>query len=149
MWVFFCFSSFDRPLISQITRIQEHKDILLYNITVKLKSKSRSPHLFFFHHDIFRQFFFNKGTTSRDGKAVMLALTDFSHLKLPYSWDQSLDSNGDGVAIQFPVRMQLHLTWSPKLTVFQDGKLVTQPRMPLEKLSVQFICKPFSISKIS
>ncbi|KAK3738195.1 hypothetical protein QZH41_012779, partial [Actinostola sp. cb2023] len=136
-------SSFGKPFISQ-NRLQEGIDSLLYNLCVKLKAKSRSPHTFCFQHDVFRNLFSGKGNVSRDGKAMMMINNDFQHLPFPPAWGQSLDKNGDGVAIQFPIRMQLHLSWSPRLTAFQDGKLVTKPRMPLEKLSVQFVRQPFS-----
>ena len=119
-------------------------DVLQYNLGVKLKSKSRSPHTFAFHHDAFRSIFYNKGTASNDGKARMLQKEDFHHLNLPCTWYQSVDKNGDGVTIHFPIRMQLHLSWSPKLAGIQQGKLVNWPQMPLEKLSIQFVTQPFA-----
>lgn len=142
-----CFRSFERPVVSR-GRLEEHKDILVYNVSVKLKSKSRLPHHFHFHHDVFRLMFCNKGSKSRDGEAIMLDKADFHHLHLPAVWDQHLDKNGDGVVIGFPIRMQIHLSWSYKMRAFQHGKLVTRPKMPLEKLSIQFVSIPFSCENL-
>lgn len=125
-------------------RLQANIDYLLHNITAKLKSKSRAPLSFCFEHDCFRFLFGGKGTLSRDGKSFMLKKGDFLGCNFFNNWDQCLDRNGDGVIIQFPLRVTLVLSFSPSVTVFQDEKLVKQPRMPIEKLKIVFFRKPFS-----
>lgn len=57
----------------------------------------------------------------------------------------SLDKLGDGVRIKFPVKIHITLSWSPKCSAVQGGILVNPPRMPLEKLTIDFVRQPFSI----
>lgn len=60
-------------------------------------------------------------------------------------WDQCLDKNGDGLKIQFPVKVHLILSWSPKISYAKDGVLDIAPRMPLKKMSLDFVQKPYSV----
>lgn len=138
------YRSYDKPIINK-ARLQANIDSLCNNITVKLKSKSRAPHTFHFDHDCFRFLLGNKGHISRDGKAFMLGREDFCNCNFFSNWYQSLDKNGDGVVIQFPMRVGLVLSFSPSTTVCQDGMLIKQPRMPVEKLRIDFVGKPYSV----
>ena len=63
--------TFDRPHIAG-ARLQENIDNLLMAIMGKLKSKSRGPTVFHFHHECFRVLFGGKGRHSGDGKSMML-----------------------------------------------------------------------------
>jgi len=87
-------------------------------------------------HDVYRYFFNNKGTLSRDSKYTMLSLKDFSKLSLPYHWWYILDANGQGKAVNFPVKMKAYLGSSPKHFILQAGKLTEAPKMPLEMVSL-------------
>jgi len=129
-------------------RLIQNIDGLMCGIEQKLKSKSRSPAVIAFQHDCFRKLFHGKGRTSRDKKAIMLHKNAFSECLdyFPQCWYQCLDKNGDGVEIEFPIRLQLHFSWSPKRRTCQNGVLTETRRMPLEKLSIDFLRKPFSIS---
>lgn len=140
----FLFRTFQRPLILQ-DRLQENIDRLLLAITTKLKSKARGPTVLHFHHDCYRYLFYNKGRASKDGKATMLENNDFALCHFHELWDQCVDKNGDGVRIKFPVKVHLTLGWSPKIYGVQGGTVVTQPRMPVEKLMIDFVHQPFSI----
>jgi len=126
--------------------LQENIDNLLLNLTSKLKSKSRAPVSFMFHHDCFNRYLFgDRGSKSRDGKAIMLNKEDFLRCNFFIGWDQSLDRNGDGVMIKlFPVRVTLILSNSSSIMIFKDHKLSKLPRMPIEKLKVDFIREAFS-----
>lgn len=140
----FLFRTFERPVIPQ-ARLQENIDFLLLAITSKLKSKLRGPSTLFFHHDCYRFLFQGKGRANKDGKSTMLEKQDFDQCNFDNLWDQCLDKNGDGVRIKFPIKLQLNLSWSPKITAVKNGTLVNPPRMPLEKLTIEFIHQPFSI----
>ena len=140
----FLFRTYERPVISQ-ARLQENIDHLLLAITSKLKSKSREPSTLFFHHDCYRFLFQGKGRASKDGKSTMLEKQDFGRCNFHNLWDQCLDKNGDGARIKFPVKVHLNLSWSPKVSAIEHGILVNPPRMPLEKLTIDFVRQPLSI----
>ena len=140
----FLFRTFERPVIPQ-ARLQENIDQLRLAITSKLKSKSRGPLTLFFHHDCYRFLFLGKGRASEDGKSTMLEKHDFDHCNFHNSWDQCLDKNGDGVRIKFPIKVHVNLSWSPNISAVENGTLVNPPRMPLEKLTIDFVRQPFSI----
>ena len=87
-------------------------------------------------HDVYRYFFNNKGTLSRDFKNAMFILKDFNKLSLPYHWWYILDVNGQGKAVDFPVKMKAYLGSSPKHFIVQSGKVIEAPKMPLEMVSL-------------
>ena len=56
-----------------------------------------------------------------------------------------LDKNGDGAMIKCLIKVHLNLSWSPKITAVENGTMVNTPRMPLKKLTIDFVRQPFSI----
>lgn len=140
----FLFRTFQRPFIPQ-TRPQENIDHLLLAITVKLKSKSRGATALNFHHDCFQYLFFNKGRPNKDRKSTMLEKNDFALCNFHDLWDQCLDKNGDGVRIKCPLKVHLTLSWSPQISAVESDTLMILPRMPIEKLMIDFVRHPFSI----
>ena len=140
------FRQYNKPPVP-LERLIFNVDALICAIGQKLKSKSRSPVVIAFQHDCFRKLFSGKGRISRDQKAVMLEKDDFpvSDNYFPQGWFQCLDKNGDGAEILFPIRLQTQLSWSTKRMHCQNGALVKSLRMPLEKLSIDFLRKPISM----
>ena len=122
-------------------------DAFIFAVGQKLKRKTRSPVVIAFQHDCFRKLFSGKGRISRDKRAVMLEKDDFCQCNnyFPQGWFRCLDKNGDGAEVLFPIRLQAHLSWSTKRLHCQNGVLVESQRMPLEKLSIDFLRKPVSI----
>ena len=112
---------------------------------VKLKSKARPPSSVSFHHDCYRHCFYGKGRLSQDGKSLFLDKQDFGEFNFFTGWDHCLDTNGDGIIIKYPIKIRSLLSWSPKVSVIQNGILTPAPRMPQEKLLVDFIRQPFSV----
>ena len=72
-------------------------------------------------HDVYRYFFNNKGTLSRDSKYTILSLKDFNKLSLPYHWWYILDAHGQGKAVHFPLKMKAYLGKSPKHFIVEAG----------------------------
>ena len=73
---------------------------------------------------------------SNDSKYSMLNLKDFNRMTLPHYWWYILDVNGQGKAVDFPLKMKPYLGSSPKHFIVQAGKLTEAPRMPLEMVSL-------------
>ena len=74
-------------------------------------------------HDVYRYFFHNKGVLARDGKHFMFKFKDLDRLQLPPYWWYVLDGNGQGKAIDFPIKMKHHIGISPKYFVVHRGNL--------------------------
>jgi len=105
--------------------LQENIDNLLLNLTSKLKSKSRAPVSFMFHHDCFNRYLFgDRGSKSRDGKAIMLNKEDFLRCNFFIGWDQSLDRNGDGVMIKFSCAGYINFIQFFKHHDFQGSQVI-------------------------
>lgn len=138
------FRTYDRPPVNT-ERLHANLDTLLQAIVVKLKSKARPPSSVSFHHDCYRHCFYGKGRLSQDGKSVFLDKHDFGDFNFFTGWDHCADTNGDGVIIKYPIKVRSLLSWSPKVSVIQNGILTPAPRMPQEKLLVDFIRQPFSV----
>ena len=142
------FRAFEKPVISE-SRLQENKDALLLWISIKLKSKSRVPGSINFHNDCYRHLFLNKGNLSQNRKWRVLEKTDFDHCKFHNTWDQCLDSNGDGVVVKFPINMRPLISWSPKMFTVNNGLLTSATRMPVKRLVVDFDLQPFSMVNVN
>jgi len=122
-------------------------DGILVAVKSLLKSngvKAQHSCTFAMKHDVYRYIFHNKGTLSRDAKHFMFNLMDFNKLSLPHHWWYVLDSNGQGKAVDFPVKMKTYLGRSPKHFILQEGKLTEAPRIPLEMVSLTINTKACS-----
>lgn len=82
---------------------------------------------------------------AENSKYIMLEKQDFDQCNFHNLWDQCLDKNRYGTRIKFPVRVHLNLSLSPKLTAVENGILVNPTRMPLERVTIDFVRQPFSI----
>jgi len=79
-------------------------DALHAAILENLASKSLSPTIIPFRHGVFRYLFRGKGEKSQDRGNLLLEKRDFSRCSLPIDWDRLLDSLGDGVQVEFPIK---------------------------------------------
>lgn len=121
-------------------------DALHAAILENLMSKSISPTVLCFRHDVFQYIFKDKGKQSGDGKHLMLEKTDFVRCSFPSCWDRLVDQLGDGVRVDFPVKVRLFLTQSPKNHTLTGGKITSLPRYYIEKLSLNCMKAAFSLS---
>ena len=125
--------------------IQDARDSLACGILEQLKSKSMLPTVIPFRHDVFRYFFGGKGEISNERGAVLLEKSDFQICNFPRDWDKIADSIGDGLKIDFPVKLRPFLSWSPKTYILKDGQVVVRPRYRPEKLSISICKNAFSL----
>jgi hypothetical protein len=49
---------------------------------------------------------------------------DFARCNFSAKWDQYLNKHGDGVKIKFPIKMKIHLSQSPKVSISHDNELI-------------------------
>ena len=93
----------------------------------------------FFHHECYWFLFQGKGWTSRSGKSIMLEKQDFEQWNFHNLWNQCFEENGNGARIRLPIKVRLNLSWSPKFSAVENGTLANPLRMPLEKLTADFV----------
>jgi hypothetical protein len=74
-----------------------------------------------------------------------LEKSDFQICNFPGDWDEIADSIGDGLKIDFPVKVRPFLSWSPKTYILKDGQVVVRPRYLPEKLSISICKNAFSL----
>ena len=84
--------------------------------------------------------FKDKGRKSNDSGYILLEKQDFIRCHFPNGWHRLIDSIGDGVQIDFPVKVRLFLSWSPKTHSLTGESITPCPRYRPEKLSISF-CK--------
>ncbi|XP_027049163.1 uncharacterized protein [Pocillopora verrucosa] len=127
--------------------ISSSVDALHAAILENLASKSLSPTIIPFRHDVFQYLFRGKGKKSQDFGNVLLEKQDFSNCSLPIDWDRLLDSLGDGTLVEFPIKVRLFMSRSPKNhTVSKEKAIISSPRYFIEKLSINCKKKPLRVS---
>ena len=98
-----------------------------------------------FEHDCFRRIFHGKEREARERGYLLLEERDFERCRFPENWDVVCDCNGDGVRVRYPFKVCLFLAKSPKTFSVVQGKLQEDPRMLIEKLSLDFSRQPCTL----
>ena len=136
---FLALRSFNNPRLTQ-QEIADASEGLHIGILEQLKSKSQFPTVIAFNHTYFNFLFKDKGRKSNDSGYILFEKQDFIRCHFPNGWHRLIDSIGDGVQIDFPVKVRLFLSWSPKTHSLTGESITPCPRYRPEKLSISF-CK--------
>lgn len=120
--------------------LSDGRDALHCALHEQLKSISSLPTTVAFRHDVFNFLFRDRGTKSNHREHILLSKQEFDRCHFPLNWDRLVDSIGDGVKIDFPVKVRLFLSWSPKNHTLEGNSMRLLPRYRPEKLSLSF-CK--------
>lgn len=119
-------------------------DALHVAILENLASRSTLATTICFRHDVFNYLFEGKGT--KINNHTMLEKGDFQRCVFPNEWDQLVDKLGDGVKIEFPVKVRLFISQGPKSHTMTAGEIKESPRYYIEKLSVHCLKQAFSLT---
>ena len=125
--ILICASFFFRLYLNpkpSLEALSEGKDALHCGVLEHLKSKSSLPTVIPFRHDVFNFLFRNRGSKSNDIGHVLLEKRDFSQCGFPSNWDRIVDSIGDGVRGEFPIKVSLFLSWSLKNHTLQGNSVL-------------------------
>lgn len=136
---------YDSPVIDD-NRLEAVRVKFLNAVKKHLKCKSLDPQFSIeFEHDIFRHIFKNKGSPSNLPGATMLVKNDFERMMLPSSWHYSLNKQGEGHSIEFPVRAKPVLKRSTKdYFINSNGVLVRAPTYLFETVNFYVTKNPCS-----
>ena len=99
-------------------------------------------------HDIIRYLFRGRGKLSGDRISLLYEKEDFTRLCLPPFWYYYLNQLGQGVAVNFPIKLKSVLKMSRKRFIVSSGALVQATMSPIEKLIITInrkACDQFSI----
>ena len=131
--------SYENPMPSPES-LSEGRDALHCALLEHLKSKSTLSTTICFRHDVFNFLFKDRGTKSHYREHILLEKDDFDHCHFPDYWYRLIDGIGDGVQIDFPVKVRLFLSWGPKNHTLAGNSICPLPRYRPEKLCLSF-CK--------
>ena len=131
----YIYRSYSRPLTPSDDVLLESCREFAVGVVSCLKSASFSPIYLPMRLDVWRFVVHQRGKESNHRGHLMLEKNDVSRLKfLPNNWWYFLNENGEGKAVDFPIKVKPVLSWSPLTFELCKGKLCQAPRMPLEKL---------------
>jgi hypothetical protein len=99
--------------------------------------------------DIWRYIVHGKGIPSQHRGHQMLQKDDLNKLSLPNHWWYYLDKNGEGQAIDFPLKIKPVLGWTPAHYSVVNCNIEPAPRVPLEKLCITIVKKSCNIQNLS
>lgn len=111
-----------------------------------LKSRSILPTTIPLRHDVFNYFFKDKETKCNERGCILLGKSDFDLCCFPNNWDRIIDQIGDGVCIDFPVKIRAYLGWGPKNHTLDGNTILPLPRYRPEKISISFCKEACSLS---
>ncbi|CAB4031911.1 Hypothetical predicted protein [Paramuricea clavata] len=92
-----------------------------------------------FRHDVYKFLFVGKGKQAEQRGYILFEENDFSKCRLPKYWNCLFDQHGDGIKINFPVKMRHFLARSRKSFVRKGGRMVEVPCALTEKISLTFV----------
>ena len=130
--------SYESPTKPDEGRIEQTSRSFYNAIARALKGKSTTPvdaQIDLYLQRCLRK---GKGVQSEHLGYKLYEKQDFCNLNLEESWWYHLDSNGEGRAISFPIKIKPVLLWSPKLYIVQNRELMQAERMPIEKAKIHF-----------
>ena len=134
-------SLYNNPIIQQ-ERIQKIMIGFLSGIKAKLKSLDCD-------NDVFCYLFKGRGCTSNVTAAVTLNKEDFDRMQFPSSWYYYLNKNGEGQAVEFPIRVKSVLRRSLKHCIVNSvGTLVQAPTYIFEIVKLYITRIPCSLDSI-
>ena len=95
-----------------------------------------------FRLDVFNYLFSGKGSVPPSGQGKFYSLDDFNPMFFPVNWFIVYDKLGNGCKVDFPVRLDSKLKWSP--TVYDklsNGTVVVKEKTFSEILVVTLVKK--------
>ena len=81
-----------------------------------------------FRADVFRFLFKDKGSDYPHGTELIYTLDDFDTAYFPTDWYRVHDRLGDGCKVEFPVRMQIKVKWSPTVYIKNEETAMVLPK---------------------
>ena len=144
----FC-RNYENPVKPAKERLYEAGRQFFAGVNTALKGKSRVQVYVHMDGDIWRYVSHNKGQISEHRGFKLYERDDFCLFKeLPDNWWYIVDKNGEGYAIDFPMKIKPLVTWTTANYIWKNNSLVNGPRMPIEKLCIVMVKRPCNIDNL-
>ncbi|XP_032221228.2 uncharacterized protein LOC125564402 [Nematostella vectensis] len=120
-------------------RLENASALFLEGITSILKSKAvKAVHSteIRIDHDIVRYIFKGCGKLAADKKSMFYEKSDFKRFGLPVYWYYCLDEHGQGITVDFPIKIKTVLSYTKAYYIVSCGKLEKSPTSPVEKIVI-------------
>ena len=110
-------------------------------IDKRLKKSTLIPNIHKHGLDVWRYVTCGKGVASEKDDLIRFRY-------LPEDWWYCINSDGEGVAVDFPLKARPVLSRSQQKFTVKDGKLVKAARFPIEKVCLTLIWKACNTANI-
>lgn len=145
----FIYRSYENPGKISDERLTESSRHFATGILSGLKSGTNAPIYVLMDLDIWRYVTFRNGIPSEHRAHYLFEKEDFAKLKyLPPHWCYFLNEHGEGLAVDFPIKIKPVLSWSAAHYFKKDKKLCKAPRFPQEKLCTTFVKKSCTLESV-
>ena len=115
---------------------------LPWGVNKCLRSRSAAPMYINMDLDIWQYVTCRRGEVSKHRGYKLYKKMDFEALKyLPENWWYHVNKSGEGIAVDFPMKVRPVLSWSSENFLKKNGKLCRAPRMPVEKICLTVVRK--------
>lgn len=139
--------NFEKPARPSDERLHHASREFYAGIITNLKGKSQAPFYVSIEMDMWRYVSFNKGIISNHRGHKLYQKDDFSLFRfLPNHWWYWLNKDGEGQAVDFPLKIKPVISWTLAHHIWERNKLMPGPRMPLEKLYFTHLTRVFTPS---
>lgn len=87
-------------------------------------------------HDVLRYILNGKGKRAADGVSMFYEKNDFARFELPHYWYYCLNELGQGIAVDFPVKLKNVLTNLKKRFISCSGQVKLAQTFPVENVVI-------------
>lgn len=132
-----------------MSRLETACQEFLHTVQACLKSKSMASCCANIDLDVWQYITYQQGVDAEHKGHKLYEKADFRRfLGLPNDWFYILNQHGEGIAIHFPIKAKVKVSWSPSRFVLRNGKLEVAPRIPLEKVTNKLVKRACNIDNI-
>lgn len=141
--------SYDNPPKPSSAKLEEASRNFQSGIVAGLRSVRMAPVYVVMHLDVWRYVTRQKGVPSLHKGYTMYEHSDFARLtSLSPHWHYCLNADGEGAAIDFPLKAKPVLSWTAKHYYQYQGQLKLAPRVPIEKICIEFAKRACNVTNL-
>ncbi|CAB3980606.1 Hypothetical predicted protein, partial [Paramuricea clavata] len=134
--------NYDKPIKISDERLEGACRQFVLGISKGLRSRSAAPMYINMDLDIWRNLTCGKGEVSEHCGNNLYQKNNYEALKyLPENWWYHINQNGEGIAVDLPLKAKPMLSWSSVNFMKKNGKLCRAARIPVEKICLTVVRK--------
>lgn len=142
------YRGYNNPPKPSDSRLEEASRNFENGILAGLRSKRIAPIYVGMDLDVWRYIVKDKGVPSLHKGFCMYQRSDFARLPLTQHWDYCFNAHSEGRAVDFPLKAKEVLSFTAEHYFSDKGTLKLAPKVPIEKVCIDFIKKACNIVNI-